>query len=132
MRWWPLLLLAGCFQGGASPVVTPVGESAPVFPQVAAMVDGGRFDLKVNPTTFEAGSGATLAIPGTVSGTMTGGTAIVLHFNKPLPTGAAKRFGLKFSAGITRLEIEGDRVTAVTDAMGRRFTWRLVETPGPE
>lgn len=129
MRWGWLLLIAGCVQSTAPIAPTPVGGASPVFPQVAGMVNGGRFDLKLNPTTFDAGSGATLAIPGTVSGTMTGGGSIVLTFDKPLPTGAAKRFGLKFSAGITRLEIEADRITAVTDAMGKRFTWKLTETP---
>lgn len=142
MRGGLLLLVVGCALGcvsgcvqNAAPVIPPVGPAgpvgdAPVFPQVAAMVDGGRFSLTVNPTTFEAGNGASLAIPATVSGTMersSGG--IVLVFDKPLPTGAAKRYGLKFSAGITRLEIEAGKITAVTDTMGKRFVWELRETP---
>ncbi len=129
-----LVCLTGCVQN-AAPVMPRVGPAGPVgdtpvFPQVAAMVDGGRFSLTVNPTTFEAGNGASLAVPQTVSGTMErSGGGIVLVFDKPLPTGAAKRFGMKFSVGITRLEIEADRITAVTDTMGKRFTWKLTETP---
>jgi hypothetical protein len=76
------------------------------------------------------GDGVSLALPSRTTATMTKrGEALVLTFSRPMPVGKARRFGVGFSAGIETLEIERNQVSAITDVLGKRFTWKLTQTP---
>jgi hypothetical protein len=126
-----LLFICGCVQT-AAPVsaVAPITDSASVFDELIHAADGGRVQVEMTACELAMGDGVSLSLPSRTTATMTKrGQALVLTFSRPMPVGKARRFGVGFSAGIETLEIERNQVSAITDVLGKRFTWKLTQTP---
>lgn len=126
-----LLFICGCVQT-AAPVssVAPTADAPSVFDELLSAADGGRIELSMTAGEFPLGEGVSLVLPSKTSATMLKrGDVLVLTFSRPMPVGKARRFGVGFSAGIETLEIERDQVSAITDVLGKRFTWKLTQTP---
>lgn len=134
MRLLPvlLLLICGCIQTAAPVAAVPqVASDAPsVFDELVHAADGGRIQVEMTACEVAMGDGVSLALPSRTTATMTKrGDVLVLTFSRPFPVGKARRFGVGFSAGIETLEIERNQVSAITDVLGKRFTWKLTQTP---
>jgi len=126
-----LLFICGCVQT-AAPVsaVAPIADAPSVFDELIHAADGGRVQIEMTACEVAMGDGVSLALPSRTTATMTKrGEALVLTFSRPMPVGKARRFGVGFSAGIETLEIERNQVSAITDVLGKRFTWKLTQTP---
>jgi len=133
MRLLPALLLfiCGCVQAAApASAVPPVSsDAASVFDELVHAADGGRVQIEMTACELAMGDGVSLSLPSRTTATMTKrGEALVLTFSRPMPVGKARRFGVGFSAGIETLEIERTQVSAITDVLGKRFTWKLTQT----
>jgi len=126
-----LLFICGCVQT-AAPVsaVAPMADTPSVFDELVHAADGGRVQIEMTACEVAMGDGVSLALPSRTTATMTKrGDALVLTFSRPMPVGKARRLGVGFSAGIETLEIERNQVSAITDVLGKRFTWKLTQTP---
>lgn len=125
-----MILVCGC---APAPSVAPVHTAAsPVdlFSQMADMADGGRFSITTKGTSVDVGQGVELCVPETLSGlTRRNGETVIVEFNRPYPSGKARKLGLTFSAGIESIEITRREITAITDTFGKRFSWELKEIP---
>ena len=107
-----------------------VGRQDGWFELVRDLADGSTFRVTMTPAELELGSGARLVLGDSVSGTVRReGEVVRIEFDAPLPTGQARRLGVLWSAGITTLELRREQITAVTNRLGKRFTWELTEVP---
>jgi hypothetical protein len=107
-----------------------VGRQDSWFELVRDVADGSTFRVTMKPAELELGSGARLVLGDSVSGVVRReGEVVRIEFDAPLPTGQARRLGILWSAGITTLELRREQITAVTNRLGKRFTWELIEVP---
>lgn len=147
-RWqlWPILLAwavavvfvaVGCLAKPDAPDPQTglergqaVGRQDGWFEAVRDVADGSTFRVTMTPAELELGDGARLVLGDSVSGTVRrDGESVRIEFDKPFPTGQARRLGILWSAGITTLVLEREQITAVTNRLGKRFTWELTEVP---
>lgn len=127
------LLAVGAMGCAPAPVTAPVAVAAsPVdlFSQLADAADGGRFELKTSPAEISVSDQVQLISEGTISGTITrDGETVIVRFNRPYPSGRARKFGVAFKAGVETVELTRNKISAITDTFGKRFTWELKELP---